>query len=637
MRLFIAEKPSLARAIAEALPEPRQKKDGYIVCGKDQVVTWCIGHLLEQVEPDKYDSRFARWQLADLPIIPQTWLLKPRDSVSKQLNIIKTLLSEADEIVHAGDPDREGQLLVDEVLDFLALPAEKKYNVQRCLINDLNKQAVIKSISTLRSNRDFIPLCISALARARADWLYGINMTRAYTLIGRNAGYNGVLSVGRVQTPILGLVARRDDEITNFVAKTFYEVKANIVTEKNEKFTAVWQPSPSCEPYLDEEDRLIHRALAEHVLKKIAGQPAIVINYTDKNESETAPLPFSLSALQIEAAKRYNMNAQHVLDICQRLYETHKLITYPRSDCRFLPKEHYADRHSVFNAIAIHQPELENLAVNVINKDQLNRCWDDKKVEAHHAIIPTARTSRSVLNKPEQQIYYLIARQYIMQFCPDAIYRRCIINLEIAGGKFISKARFMITKGWRILLAGKEQNIESDDPHLPVVKKGEKLLCERGEVIEKKTQPPKSFTDATLLSAMTGIARFVHDKELKTILRSTDGLGTEATRAGIIELLFKRGFLQKKGRSIITTEAGKALIKILPEAATRPDMTAYWEMSLAQISEKQCRYQDFMQPLEKQLYDLIVQAKKTKAPALFQKIGQINTANKQNNNSKKNM
>lgn len=627
MRLFIAEKPSLARAIADALPEPHQKKDGYIVCGKDQVVTWCIGHLLEQAEPDIYDSRFARWQLADLPIIPKTWLLKPRDSVTKQLNIIKALLSEADEIIHAGDPDREGQLLVDEVLNFLALPAAKKHNVQRCLINDLNKQAVIKAISSLRSNRDFIPLCVSALARARADWLYGINMTRAYTLIGRKAGYNGVLSVGRVQTPILGLVAKRDDEITNFVSKTFYEVKAYIVTAKNESFTAIWQPSQSCEPYLDEEDRLINRGLAEHVVKKITGQPAIVINYTDKNESETAPLPFSLSALQIEAAKRYGMNAQQVLDICQRLYETHKLITYPRSDCRYLPKEHFDDRYSVFTAIATHQLDLENLAINVINKDQLNRCWDDKKVEAHHAIIPTARTSKIVLSEHEQQIYYLVARQYIMQFCPDAIYRRCIINLEIAGGKFISKARFMITQGWRILLAGKEQNIDCDDPPLPVVKKGEKLLCERGEIVEKQTQPPKPFTDATLLSAMTGIARFVHDKELKTILRSTDGLGTEATRAGILELLFKRGFLQKKGRSIITTEAGKALIKILPEAATRPDMTAYWEMSLAQISEKQCRYQDFMKPLEMQLYELITQAKKTKAPALFQKIGLTNTVN----------
>lgn len=628
MRLFIAEKPSLARAIADALPAPHQKKDGYIVCGKDQVVTWCIGHLLEQAEPDMYDNRFVRWQLADLPIIPKTWLLKPRDSVTNQLNIIKTLLAKADEIVHAGDPDREGQLLVDEVLDFLDLPAEKKHNVQRCLINDLNKQAVIKAISTLRSNRDFIPLCVSALARARADWLYGINMTRAYTLIGRNAGYNGVLSVGRVQTPILGLVARRDDEIANFKAKTFYEVKAYIVTAKKENFTATWQPSQSCDPYLDEEDRLINQRLAEHVVKKITGQPAIVTNYTDKNESETAPLPFSLSALQIEAAKRYGMNAQHVLDICQRLYETHKLITYPRSDCRYLPKEHFADRYNVFGAVAIHQPDLENLAVNVINKEQHNRCWDDKKVEAHHAIIPTARTSKIVLSEHEQHIYYLIARQYIMQFCPDALYRRCIINLEIAGGKFISKARFMVTQGWRILLTGKEQNLECDDSPLPIVKKGEKLVCEHGEVVEKQTQPPKSFTDATLLSAMTGIARFVHDKELKTVLRSTDGLGTEATRAGIIELLFKRGFLQKKGRSIITTEAGKALIKILPEAATRPDMTAYWEMSLAQISEKQCRYQDFMAPLEKQLHELIAQAKKTKAPTLFQKIVLAKAENK---------
>ena len=616
MRLFIAEKPSLARAIADALPQPQQKKEGHIICG--------IGHLLEQAEPDNYDSRFAHWKLTDLPIIPERWLLKPRPSVAKQLNIIKVLLSDADEIVHAGDPDREGQLLVDEVLDFLALPAEKKRNVQRCLINDLNKQAVAKAISRLRSNREFIPLCVSALARARADWLYGINMTRAYTLLGRKAGYHGVLSVGRVQTPILGLVVKRDNEIAHFVAKAFYEVKAHIITPKNERFTASWLPSQSCEPYLDEEDRLIHRELAEHVVKKITGHVATVTNYSDKNESEIAPLPFSLSALQIEAAKRYGMSAQYVLDICQRLYETHKLITYPRSDCRYLPEEHFAGRESIFAAMALHQPELEKLVATIIDKKQHNRCWNDKKVEAHHAIIPTARKSQIILTEDERHIYYLIARQYIMQFCPDALYRRCVINLTINGGKFIAKARFMTVQGWRILLTGKEQETEHDDPPLPVVKKNENLLCEHGEVVEKQTQPPKSFTDATLLSAMTGIARFVQDKELKKVLRSTDGLGTEATRAGILELLFKRGFLQKKGRTIIATEAGKALIDILPETATRPDMTAYWEMFLAQISEKQCKYQDFMKPLEKQLYELIEQAKQIEIPALFQKINSLN-------------
>lgn len=609
MRLFIAEKPSLARAIADVLPKPHRKGDGYIECGNGQVVTWCIGHLLEQAQPDVYDSRYARWNLADLPIVPEKWQLQPRPSVLKQINVIKRLLADADEVVHAGDPDREGQLLVDEVIDYLQLPAEKRQHVQRCLINDLNPQAVERAIGRLRANSEFIPLCVSALARARADWLYGINMTRAYTLLGRNAGYQGVLSVGRVQTPVLGLVVRRDEEIENFVSKDFFEVKAHIVTPAGERFTALWQPSDACEPYQDEEGRLLHRALAEHVVNRISGQPAMVTAYNDKRESELAPLPFSLSSLQIEAAKRFGLSAQNVLDICQKLYETHKLITYPRSDSRYLPEEHFAGRHAVLNAIGVHAADL--LPQPVVNPDTRNRCWDDKKVDAHHAIIPTARSSKVSLSDNESKVYNLIARQYLMQFCPDAVFRKCQIDLDIANGKFIAKARFLAEAGWRTLLGAKERDEDNDGTPLPVVAKGDELLCEKGEVVARQTQPPRHFTDATLLSAMTGIARFVQDKDLKKILRATDGLGTEATRAGIIELLFKRGFLVKKGRYIHSSDAGRALIHSLPEMAARPDMTAHWESVLTQISEKECRYQDFMQPLVGTLHELIHQARST--------------------------
>ncbi|ADO48856.1 DNA topoisomerase III [[Enterobacter] lignolyticus] len=609
MRLFIAEKPSLARAIADVLPKPHRKGDGYIECGNGQVVTWCIGHLLEQAQPDVYDSRYARWNLTDLPIVPEKWQLQPRPSVTKQLNVIKRLLQDASEVIHAGDPDREGQLLVDEVLDYLNLAADKRQQVQRCLINDLNPQAVERAISRLRANSEFIPLCVSALARARADWLYGINMTRAYTLLGRNAGYQGVLSVGRVQTPVLGLVVRRDEEIENFVAKDFFDVKAHIVTPADERFTALWQPSEACEPYQDEEGRLLHRPLADHVVSRISGQPAMVTAYNDKRESEPAPLPFSLSALQIEAAKRFGLSAQNVLDICQKLYETHKLITYPRSDSRYLPEEHFAGRQAVLNAISVHAPDL--LPQPAVDPEVRNRCWDDKKVDAHHAIIPTARSSSVKLSDNEANVYGLVARQYLMQFCADAVYRKCQIDLDIANGKFVAKARFLAEAGWRTLLGSKERDEENDGTPLPVVEKGAELLCEKGEVVERQTQPPRHFTDATLLSAMTGIARFVQDKDLKKILRATDGLGTEATRAGIIELLFKRSFLVKKGRYIHSTEAGRALIHSLPEMAGRPDMTAHWESVLTQISEKQCRYQDFMQPLVGTLFSLIDQARRT--------------------------
>lgn len=615
MRLFIAEKPSLARAIADVLPKPHRRGDGYIACGSNQVVTWCIGHLLEQAQPDSYNSRFARWSLADLPIVPEKWRLQPRPSVAKQLNVIKGLLAQASEVIHAGDPDREGQLLVDEVLDYLELPAEIRANVQRCLINDLNPQAVERAVERLRANREFIPLCVSALARARADWLYGINMTRAYTLLGRNAGYDGLLSVGRVQTPVLGLVVRRDEDIENFIPKDFFEVKAHIVTPADERFVALWQPSDACEPYQDEEGRLLKRSLAEHVVTRIAGQPARVTSYNDKRENDTAPLPFSLSTLQIEAAKRFGLSAQTVLDICQKLYETHKLITYPRSDSRYLPDEHFAGRHAVLNAIGSHQPDLT--PPTDFDSDRKNRCWDDKKVDAHHAIIPTARSGKIRLTENESNIYRLIATQYLMQFCPDAVYRKCVIELEIAGGKFVAKARFLAEAGWRALLGSKERDEDNDGTPLPVVAKDDELLCERGEVVSKQTQPPRPFTDATILSAMTGIARFVQDKELKKVLRATDGLGTEATRAGIIELLFKRAFLVKKGRYIHASPAGRALIHSLPEMAARPDMTAHWESTLTKISEKQCRYQDFMQPLVETLHNLIYQARQQPAAHAF--------------------
>ncbi len=604
LRVFLAEKPSLARAIADVLPKPHTRGDGYIQCGENDVVTWCIGHLLEQAEPDAYDERFKMWRMEHLPIIPQQWKLVPKKETLKQLQVVEKLVKKADVLVNAGDPDREGQLLVDEVFSYLNIAPEKRNQIQRCLVSDLNPSAVKKAIDKLQNNRDFIPLATSALARARADWLYGINMTRAYTLQGRWAGYQGVLSVGRVQTPVLGLIVRRDLEIEHFVPKDYFEVLAHIIVpETQERFTAQWQPSKACEDYQDEDGRVLSKSLAENVVKRITDQAALVMDYQDKIETETAPLPYSLSVLQIDAARRYGLSAQAVLDICQKLYETHKLITYPRSDNRYLPNEHYAERFKVMAAIAHHLNEYKEKP-EVVDPEIRNRCWNDKKVEAHHAIIPTARQGSVQLTENEKRIYQLIARQYLMQFCPDAEYRKGKIMLEIAGGTFSAQARNLIIAGWKALL-GKEDSDEVLEPLLPVVKKGQQLHCEKGEIVSKKTQPPRYFTDASLLSAMTGIARFVQDKQLKRVLRETDGLGTEATRAGIIELLFKRGFLVKKGRNIHSTEAGRILISALPDEATQPDMTAHWEMQLTDISKKQASYQQFMVELTSKLPELL--------------------------------
>lgn len=598
-RLFIAEKPSLGRAIAAALPGPKKNDQGFIRCGNGDVVTWCIGHLLEQVEPDVYDERYKKWNLADLPIVPQQWQLRPRKSASKQLTVVRKLLKDAVQIIHAGDPDREGQLLVDEVLDYCKVSKAKKESAQRLLISDLNLPAVKRALSSMRSNRDFIPLSISALARSRADWLYGMNMSRAYTLLGQKAGYQGVLSVGRVQTPVLGLVVRRDEEIEKFISRDYFSLHA-LIPYQGEfggfDIRAKWQPSEACQPWQDEEGRVLNRKLVENVAARIANQPATVTESEQKQTKQTAPLPYSLSALQIDAAKRFGMSAQQVLDTCQSLYEKHKLITYPRSDSRYLPVEHFAQAPSVCQAIANNAKELD-AAVSGANLSQKSKAWNDKKVDAHHAIIPTPKqASSNALSSYEMKVYQLIARQYLIQFYPAAVYAEAKLVFDIAGGLFIAKGRQLITAGWKALM-GKSDDEDSGVDSVPPLKKGSVLTCREGELKQHQTEPPKHFTEATLLQAMTGIARFVADKELKKILRDTDGLGTEATRAGILDTLFKRQLLTRQGKSILSSPAGRGLVNALPEESTYPDMTAHWEHQLQGMAERNQAYQPFMMDL----------------------------------------
>ncbi|WP_261884698.1 DNA topoisomerase III [Vibrio pomeroyi] len=617
-RLIIAEKPSLGRAIAAALPNPQKKDQGFIKCGNGDVVTWCIGHLLEQVEPDAYDDRYKKWNLADLPIVPEQWQLRPRKTSSKQLTVIRKLLKDATQIVHAGDPDREGQLLVDEVIDYCKVSKAKKESMDRLLISDLNLPAVKRALSQMRSNRDFIPLSISALARSRADWLYGMNMTRAYTLLGQKAGYQGVLSVGRVQTPVLGLVVRRDEEIENFIPKDYFTLHALIPYHNNGQsfdIRARWKPSEACKPWQDEEGRVLNRKLVENVAQRIANQPATVMESEQKQSKQAAPLPYSLSALQIDASKRFGMSAQQVLDTCQSLYEKHKLITYPRSDSRYLPKEHYSQRESIVDAIANNAKELQSGAQGA-DLSLKSKAWNDSKVDAHHAIIPTPKKSSvNGLSANEMKIYQQIARQYLMQFYPPAVFADAKLVFDIAGGVFIAKGRQLINPGWKVLM-GKTDTEEKGDgtDTVPPLDKGTVLTCREGVIGDKKTEPPKHFTEATLLQAMTGIARFVANKDLKAILKETDGLGTEATRAGILDTLFKRQLLTRQGKSIHSSPAGRGLIHALPEDSTFPDMTAHWEHQLQGMAERNQAYQPFMQALESKIDGLMGKVKTGEVP-----------------------
>ncbi len=610
MRLFIAEKPSLGRAIADVLKKPLKRHEGYIESASGDVVTWCIGHLLEQEEPDAYDPAYKTWKLEHLPIVPQQWRLKPRKGVRAQLQVIGKLLKRADIVVHAGDPDREGQLLVDEVLDYLKLSATRKKEVRRLLISDLNPTAVTRALERMRSNQEFVPLAVSALARSRADWLYGINLTRACTLLGRTVGFAGLLSIGRVQTPILGLVARRDADIDNFQPKPYFEVFATLVTARDERFRAKWIPSEACQKWQDEEGRVLDRRLAQNVVDRITGKQGTVKRVDDKRGKETPPLPYSLSALQIDAARQLGMDASKVLDGCQHLYEQ-KLITYPRSDCRYLPVEHFTQAPEVLASIR-HNSVALGKAIDQAIPERRTNAWNDKKVGAHHAIIPTSlRTDLARLPEIQRKLYELIARQYVVQFYPDHTFRKRVIDVELEKGLFRASSRQTVVQGWKALINPDKNQPDGDESTwLPELSVGDVVDCPEAELQEKQTQPPKPFNDATLLSAMTGIARFVQDKDIRKILRETDGLGTEATRASIIELLFKRQFLERKGRNIHASATGRALINALPEKMTTPDMTAQWEASLTDIVARKGSYSSFMGRLDHELRVLLEQTTK---------------------------
>jgi DNA topoisomerase-3 len=630
MKLYIAEKPSLGRAIADGLTsllnKPHRKQQGYIELANGDVVSWCIGHLLEQAEPDAYNAAYKSWKLEHLPIVPQEWQLKAKSQTRSQLTVLRKLVKQADQIVHAGDPDREGQLLVDEVLSHLKISAHKRKNTQRCLISDLNLPAVKRALTNLRSNQEFVPLSVSALSRSRADWLYGMNMTRAYTLQGQKAGYQGVLSVGRVQTPLLGLVVKRDIEIQNFVSRDFYQVEANLVNANNESLLLKWQPSEACKPYQDEEGRILHRPLAENVCQRIHQQAAEITKLEQKDKQQPPPLPFNLSTLQIEAAKAFAMSAQQVLDTCQSLYERHQLITYPRSDSRYLPAEQHSLAPSVIQAIGHNCQPLQE-AAGLAQPRLKSKAFNDSKVEAHHAIVPSEKSISPAqfekLNQFEKKVYRHISRQYLMQFFPPYQYAETKVEAEIAGGLFKAQAKQSLKIGWKALYGDKknatsgQQGGAQNSQDLPPINldPSDQLhgkhawSCNNAKLMEKQTTPPEHFNDATLLAAMTGIARYVTNSEIRKTLKETDGLGTEATRAGIIELLFKRNFLQRSGKQILSTEVGKGLINSLPESAITPDMTALWEQQLNAISQRELNYQGFMQPLNQHLLELIEQAK----------------------------
>jgi len=600
-RLYIAEKPSLARAIAAGLPMPQKRDGDCIRCGENDVVAWCVGHIMELANPDEYGEQYKKWSLETLPIVPDRW--KYNITNKKLFNNIKKLIGEASEIVHCGDPDREGQILVDEVIQHVG----SKLPVKRLLVNDMNLPAVKKSLASMKDNKDFKTLSDGALARSQADWLYGMNMTRLYTLLGQKGGYDGVLSVGGVQTPLLGLIVRRDLEIEGFVSKPYYKISAKIQAE-NGYFVANWKPGEASESYCDEDGRLLNKDHADTVVKRINGTSGVITSLDKKTKKQNAPLPFSLSALQILASKRLNLDADKTLNIVQSLYETHKLTTYPRSDCGYLPEGHLAEVSGVVEAIKANA-ELDSI-VKGADFSLKSPAWNDKKITAHHAIIPTPNASGSTkLSDIEKTIYEMICERYLMQFYPAYTFEQTKVSAVSGEDLFTASGRVTIVEGWRCLVKkGDEEDSkqeEEGDTKFPPLTVGESVDFTEVTSTEKTTKPPKHFTAATLLAAMTGISRFVTNPDLKKILKETDGIGTEATRANIIKTIFDRNYVVKKGKNIISTEVGRSMIAVLPEDSTTPDMRAYWETSMKSIVEGEEQLYSFMDGIKQKISSLV--------------------------------
>ncbi|HKQ71957.1 MAG TPA: DNA topoisomerase III [Polyangiaceae bacterium] len=608
MRLFIAEKPSLGRAIADVLSGPHRRSEGSIACGDKDVVAWCAGHILELASPEAYASEYKQWRLEHLPIVPKEWKLEV--STAPLLANIKKLLKTASRVVHAGDPDREGQLLVDEVLVYLGYRGP----VDRLLISDLSPGAVKKALSSLEPNDKYRPLYAAALARQRADWLYGMNMTRLYTVLGRRGGYDGVLSVGRVQTPLLGLIVQRDLAIENFRPTPFYVLEATVKTEDDVTFRPSWIPGPLAEAHLDGEGRLLQRDIADEIAARILGQTGSVTKVTEEKKSEGPPLPYSLADLQVDAGRRLGLSAKQVLDACQSLYETHRLTTYPRSDCSYLPEGHHADASHVLEAIA---QNAHALATGVGEAHLLlrSKAWNDKKITAHHAIIPTPSAMGAKVSDTERRVYELIARRYVAQFYPAFEYTQTKVELEIAGERFTASGRQVLAQGWKVLAtlrsdgATESDSEETTTASLPRLKEGNNVTPVAVTVAERKTQAPQPFTDASIIQAMCNIAKFVTDAQVKKILAETDGIGTPATRAAIIETLFERGYVTRVKKAVTSTPTGRALVRILPEIATRPDMTAVWEAAMRAIHDGTDDVEPFVERVAAELGKLVEQGK----------------------------
>ena len=602
MRLFLCEKPSQGKDIGRILGAT-QRGEGCLN-GTGVTVTWCIGHLVEAAAPEVYDAALKRWSLEQLPIIPQQWRVEVKPKTATQFKVVKALLAKATHLVIATDADREGELIAREIIDLCGYRGP----IERLWLSALNDASIRTALGKLRPSSDTLPMYYSALARSRADWLVGMNLSRLFTVLGRQAGYDGVLSVGRVQTPTLKLVVDRDREIAAFKSVPFWGIDVSLSAE-GQAFAALWVAPDGC---TDDAGRCLQQPVAQQAAQQIRAAGSVqVVSIETERVREGPPLLFDLGTLQEVCSRQLGLDVQETLEIAQALYETYKATTYPRSDSGYLPESMFAEVPAVLDSLLKTDPSLRPI-MSQLDRSQRSRAWNDGKVTAHHGIIPTLEPANlSALSEKELAVYRLIRAHYLAQFLPHHEFDRTVAEFSCGQQMLAATGKQVVIKGWRLVLVEPQADEDGDaaarSQVLPPLREG--LACQVAEVEIKalKTMPPKPYTQGELVKSMKGVARFVTDPRLKQKLKDTTGIGTEATRANIISVLIARGYIVKKGRSIRASDAAFTLIDAVPAAIADPGTTAVWEQALDMIEAGQLTLDVFLSKQATWISQLIAQ------------------------------
>ncbi|EOX6785719.1 DNA topoisomerase III [Pseudomonas aeruginosa] len=602
MRLYLCEKPSQGKDIGRILGAT-QRGEGCLN-GAGVTVTWCIGHLVEAAAPEAYDEQLKRWSIEQLPIIPERWRVEVKPKTASQFKVVKALLAKATHLVIATDADREGELIAREIIELCGYRGP----IDRLWLSALNDASIRAALGKLRPSAETLPMYYSALARSRADWLVGMNLSRLFTVLGRQAGYDGVLSVGRVQTPTLKLVVDRDREIAAFVSVPYWAIDVSLSAD-GQAFTAQWVAPGAC---TDDAGRCVQQPLAQQAAQQIrAVGSAEVVSVETERVREGPPLLFDLGTLQEVCSKQLGLDVQETLEIAQALYETHKATTYPRSDSGYLPESMFAEVPTVLDSLLKTDPSLRPI-MDQLDRSQRSRAWNDGKVTAHHGIIPTLEPANlSAMSEKELAVYRLIRAHYLAQFLPHHEFDRTVAKLACGQQTLAATGKQVVVKGWRLVLAEPQPDEDGDaaarSQVLPALR--ESLACQVADVDLKalKTLPPRPYTQGELVKSMKGVAKLVTDPRLKQKLKDTVGIGTEATRANIISGLIARGYIVKKGRAIRASDAAFTLIDAVPAAIADPGTTAVWEQALDMIESGQLTLDVFIAKQAAWISQLIAQ------------------------------